>query len=232
MVVGFGFHVVALLLAPLTVVQPALAAGLVVLLVVGARSDGEPIRSREVLSVGAISLGVVGLTLAAPDRTTISAGDLALAVGLGALAVVALMPHALAALEHRHRQAGSLTATVGAGAAYSLTGFTTKLISDRMDAGDWTGAALWLVITFAGASVALVNQTTALQGRGATAVGVVIYVMPVVVPVLLAPLLVGESWGSAAAPLALSVAAVCVGTASLAGSPHVSAVEQGSPVRG
>src|SRR4051794_28591787 len=71
MVIGFAVHVGALLLAPLTVVQPSLAAGLVVLLVVGARSDGEQIRSREVLAVGAISLGVLGLTLTAPERTTI-----------------------------------------------------------------------------------------------------------------------------------------------------------------
>jgi hypothetical protein len=229
MVIGFGFHVGALLLAPLTVVQPALAAGLVVLLVVGARS-GVPIRSREALAVAAITAGVVGLTLSGPERTTVTAGSLALALGLGALAAVALLPHALAVLDRRHRQAGSLVATIGAGAAYSLTGLTTKLISDRMDAGDWVGAALWLGLTIAGAGLALVDQTTALQRRGATQVGVIIYVMPVVVPVLLAPLLVGESWGSSAAPLALSVAAVCAGAASLAGSQHVSTLEESARV--
>src|SRR4051812_40634517 len=93
MVVGFGFHVGALLLAPLTLVQPALAAGLVVLLVVGARSGGEPIRAREALAVVAIGAGVLGLTLTTPDRSSVSGGGLALAVGLGALAAVALLPH-------------------------------------------------------------------------------------------------------------------------------------------
>ena len=231
MVVGFGFHVGALLLAPLTVVQPSLAAGLVVLLAVGARSGGEPIRSRALLAVAAISLGVVGLTLSAPDRTTVSAGSLALALGLGALGAVALLPHALAVLDRRHRQAGSLVATIGAGAAYSLTGLTTKLISDRVDAGDWGGAAFWLALTIGGAALALVDQTTALQRRGATQVGVIIYVMPVVVPVVLAPLLVGEAWGSSAAPLALSVAAVCAGAASLSGTSQVSRLEDASRVR-
>jgi drug/metabolite transporter (DMT)-like permease len=231
MVAGFGFHVGALLLAPLTVVQPSLAAGLVVLLVVGARSGGEPIRSRELLAVTAITLGVVGLTLSAPERTTVSAGSLALAVGLGALGAVALVPHALAVLDRRHRQAGSLVATIGAGAAYSLTGLTTKLISDRIDANDWLGAALWLALTIGGAMLALVDQTTALQRRGATQVGVIIYVMPVVVPVVLAPLLVGETWGSSAVPLILSVAAVCAGAGSLSGSRHVSTLEEASRVR-
>jgi drug/metabolite transporter (DMT)-like permease len=231
MALGFGVHVCALLLAPLTVVQPSLAAGLIVLLIVGARSDGEQIRAREVLAVGAISLGVLGLTLTAPERTTISAGDLALAISLAALAAVALASHALAAFDRRRPQAGGLAAAVGAGAAYALTGLTTKLISDRMDAGDWAGAAFWLVLTVAGASLALVDQTTALQRRGATQVGVIIYVMPVVVPVLLAPLLVGETWGSSAVPLALSVGAVCAGAASLARSQHVSAMEERPPVR-
>src|SRR3954470_24071068 len=55
MVVGFGFHVGALLLAPLTVVQPSLAAGLGLLLVVGARSGGEPVGARETLAVVAIA---------------------------------------------------------------------------------------------------------------------------------------------------------------------------------
>src|SRR3954452_616961 len=95
MVIGFGFHVGALLLAPLTVVPPSLAAGLVVLLVVGARSGGEPIRLRETLAVAAISAGVVGLTLSSPERTTVTAGALALALALGALGAVALLPHAL-----------------------------------------------------------------------------------------------------------------------------------------
>src|SRR3954452_1233300 len=74
MVVGFGFHVGALLFAPLTVVQPSRAGGLLLLLVAGARSGGEPIRSREILAVVAISAGVVGLTLSSPERTTATAG--------------------------------------------------------------------------------------------------------------------------------------------------------------
>ena len=221
MLIGFGFHVGALMVAPLTVVQPALAAGLLVLLAVGRRTDDQPVGVRELGGVAAISLGVVGLTLTAPPRTSVSAGEISLALALGAVAAVALLPHALALVEARHRQPGSLAAAVGAGAAYSLTGLTTKLLSDRVDAGDWLAAALWLGLTAVVAALALVDQTTALQRRAATHVGVLIYVMPVVVPVLLAPLLVGEDWRSArggAMPLALSLAAVCAGVAALAGS--------------
>src|SRR3954469_2176947 len=72
MAIGFGFHVAALMVAPLTVVQPSLAAGLLVLLVVGTRTEGARVGARELAGVLAIALGVVGLTLTAPDRTTLS----------------------------------------------------------------------------------------------------------------------------------------------------------------
>jgi drug/metabolite transporter (DMT)-like permease len=228
MVAGFGFHVGALLLAPLTVVQPSLAAGLVVLLVAGARHDAEPVRAREVLAVLAISLGVVGLTLTASERNTLTASAARLALALSPLMAAALAPYALALLSSGHGRSGSLSATLGAGAAYALTGLTTKLVSDRLAASDWRGAVLWLAITASAAGLALVDQTTALQRRGATQVGVVIYVMPVVVPVLLASALLGESWAAspaAGAGLGVSVLAVCAGAASLSGSRGVVALE-------
>jgi hypothetical protein len=87
---------------------------------------------------------------------------------------------------------------------------------------------LWLALTAVAALLALVDQTTALQQRGATQVGVIIYVMPVVVPVLVAAALLGEPWassGPAGVALALSVGAVCAGAASLSGSRRVVALE-------
>ncbi len=49
---GYPFHVLALLLAPLSIVQPALAAGLLLLLVIGARTPGETVRRRDWTGVG------------------------------------------------------------------------------------------------------------------------------------------------------------------------------------
>jgi drug/metabolite transporter (DMT)-like permease len=232
MLIGFGFHVGALMVAPLTVVQPSLAAGLLVLLFAGRRTDDEPIGARELGGVAAIALGLVGVALAAPARTTLSAGAASLALALGAVAALALLPHAVALVEPRHRQSGTLLAALGAGAAYALAGLTTKLLSDDVDTGDWLGAPLWLGLTALAGTVALVDQTTALQRGGPTQVGVIVYVMPVVVPVLLAPVLVGEDWSSSRAgrlPLGLSLAAVCAGAAVLAGSRPRGAQPAGSP---
>lgn len=228
MVLGFGLHVIALLFAPLTVVQPALAAGLVVLLVAGARTEGEPVGTRERTAVVALSLGVVALTLTSPERTIASPDAVTLVLVLGALAGVAVLPVVLA-----HQRPSGLMVTIGAGAAYSLTGLTTKLLSDAASAGDVGLAALWLVVTAVGAMLALLDQTTGLQRQGATKVGVTIYVMPVVVPVLLAPVLVGEAWSDSPGgglPLAVALAVVCAGAAALSTSRQVVAQERASPL--
>jgi drug/metabolite transporter (DMT)-like permease len=94
-------------------------------------------------------------------------------------------------------------------------------MSDDLAAEAWLGAAAWLLATAAVATLAFVDQTTALQDLGATEVGPIVFVMPVVIPVLLAPLIVGESWGSTpfgGAALAISVAVVSAGAAALSSS--------------
>ena len=225
MVVGFGFHVLALMLAPLTVVQPALAAGLIVLLFEGARRHGVSLSSREVVAALAIGAGVLGLTVTAAERSAADASAALLALVLVPLAVTALLPRMLE-LSRGGARAG-LPATFGAGAAYALTGLTTKLASDRLAAGDELGAALWLAGTAIGAALAVVDQTVALQRRDATQVGVVIYLAPVLIPVIVAVMLLGETPATAQAAVVhgLSVLTVCIGAAILAGSHHVSALE-------
>jgi drug/metabolite transporter (DMT)-like permease len=218
MLVGFVFHVAALALAPLTVVQPALAAGLVVLLLAASRETTERATPRELAGVAAIGIGVVGVTLAASDETADTASALALALVLGALGVIAIAPLRQRGITNGWR------ATIGAGAAYSLTGITTSLMSDRITSQDTTGALLWLAATGAVAVLALLDQTAALRRRNATQVGVAIYVMPVVVPVLLSPLLTGEEWSDSplgVVALAVSLGAVCLGAAALASSPRI-----------
>src|SRR4030088_641360 len=68
-ILGFPLQVVALLLAPLVVVQPALAAGLLVLLFLGQRMLGEHAGRYEYMCVLAIAIGVLGVALTAPQRS-------------------------------------------------------------------------------------------------------------------------------------------------------------------
>src|SRR6266566_1787524 len=65
-ILGFPLQILALLLAPLVVVQPALA---MVLLFLGQRMLGEHAGSYEYLAMAAIVIGVIGAGLAAPPRS-------------------------------------------------------------------------------------------------------------------------------------------------------------------
>ncbi|MDQ6745567.1 MAG: hypothetical protein M3Z27_06100 [Actinomycetota bacterium] len=224
MVTGFGFHVGALILAPLSVVQPSLTAGLVVLLIAGARHDAAPLRAREGLAVVAIALGVVGVTLTASQSTALSTSAGSLVVALAPLAAAAIAPYALVLWAAAPGAVSGIAATLGAGAAYALTGLTTKLVSDAVASGRWLGVVLWLMMTACSAGLALLNQTTALQRRAAAQVGAVIYVTPVVVPVLLAGLLLGARWPSSAAGavvLGLAMGSICAGASFLSASREV-----------
>src|SRR4051794_26458493 len=87
-IAGFPLHVAALAIAPLTVVQPALALGLVLLLFLGARLLHEPIRPRDFGAVAAIAAGLALLAWAAPASDHATASATTLAIALGGLGVV------------------------------------------------------------------------------------------------------------------------------------------------
>src|SRR5438067_2293216 len=113
---GWPMQTVALLAAPLTVVQPCLAAGLLLLLAIGTRMLHERVGRREILSILMIITGVVGLGFAAPHRTTTEASPETIALVLGALGLLALLPYALSAV----RRPTGLPVAISAGVAFAL----------------------------------------------------------------------------------------------------------------
>src|SRR3954470_13860732 len=86
---------VALLFAPLTVVQPCDAAGLLLLLYLGTRMLGERVGPREIAGVVAIVAGIVILTLASPPREVTHPSGSSVLVPLLVVAAVALSPFVL-----------------------------------------------------------------------------------------------------------------------------------------
>lgn len=185
-ILGWPLQTWALTLAPLAVVQPALAFGLVLLLVVGARRLGEPVGVREVGAVAGIAAGVALLTLVAPETSSRHAGTAALVAVLGAVGVVAVVPVAL-------RRRGAWM-TVSAGAALAWSGLSTKLVADALQSHDLVALGGWALATGLASGLGLLAEMTALRDRPATKVAPVVFVVMVVVPVLAAPLLVGERW--------------------------------------
>jgi hypothetical protein len=220
---GWPLEIGALLLAPLTVVQPCLASGLILLLWLGATKLGEAPGRREAVAVTAIIVGLAGVAWAAPDRSTDHAGAGAIAIALGLVAIPIAAPYAL-----RGRAiAVGLLPVIGAGFGYAWTGIASKLLTDELAAGALLVAIAWLATAAASEGLALLSEMSALQRRPATHVAPVMFAVQVLVPVLLAPLIFGESWGSTplggvalVAFMAISVA----GTMLLAGSRAVGAV--------
>ncbi len=220
---GWPLEIVALLLAPLTVVQPCLAAGLLLLLWLGVTRLGETPGRREFAAVAAIVIGVAGVAWAAPARSTGHAGTAAIAIALALVAIPIIAPFAL---RGRAGAAGTI-AIVGAGFGYAWTAIASKLLTDQLAAGSLLVALGWLATAGVSESLALVSEMSALGRRPATRVAPVMFAVQVLVPVILAPLIFDESWaGTPGGGVAVVgfVALALAGTVLLAGSRAVGAV--------
>jgi drug/metabolite transporter (DMT)-like permease len=220
---GWPLEIAALLLAPLTVVQPCLASGLVILLWLGVTRLGERPGRREYLAVAAIVAGVAGVAWAAPDRTTDHAGTAAIALALFLVAIPIAAPYALRRSDGR---VGTL-AIVSAGFGYAWTAIASKLLTDELAAGALLVALAWLATAAASEGLALLSEMSALQGRPATRVAPVMFAVQVLVPVILAPLIFGEKWSTTplgGVALAGFVLLALAGTTLLASSKAVGAV--------
>lgn len=219
---GWPLEIVALLLAPLTVVQPCIAAGLILLLWLGATRLGERPGRREAIAVAAIVLGVTGVAWASPQRTIEHAGKGAIALALLVLAIPIAAPY----LARRRDRVGTLV-VLSAGCAYAGTAIATKLFSDSLAGGGLLAAVVALAAAAASAGAGTLSEMSALQRRHATHVAPPMFAVQVLVPVLLAPLLFGESWSATplgGVALALFIAVALAGTVLLAGSRPVATV--------
>jgi drug/metabolite transporter (DMT)-like permease len=224
---GWPFEIAALALAPLTVVQPCLASGLVLLLWLGVTRLGEKPGRREFLAVGAIVAGIAGVAWAAPDRSTDHAGAAAIALALVAVALPLLAPYLLRRRLAENARRLGLLATVGAGCGYAWTAIASKLLTDELAAGTVVVAVLWLATAAGSEGLALLSEMSALQRRPAVQVAPTMFTAQVLLPVLLAPLIFDESWANTplnGAVLVAFIALAVAGTIFLAGSKAVAAV--------
>jgi drug/metabolite transporter (DMT)-like permease len=220
---GWPLEIAALLLAPLTVVQPCLASGLILLLWLGSTRLGEAPGRREAVAVAAILVGLAGVAWAAPERTTEHAGAGAIALALGLVAIPIAAPYLL----RGRASALGLLMVVSAGCGYAWTAIASKLLTDELAAGALLVAVAWLATAAASEGLALLSEMSALQRRPATHVAPVMFAVQVLVPVLLAPLIFGESWSTTplgGVALVAFMAVAVGGTTLLAGSRVIGAV--------
>jgi hypothetical protein len=227
---GWPLQVVALKLAPLVVVQPTLAVGLLVLMGAGERMLGERAGRNEHIAMAAIVLGVAGIAITAPNESSNYTGSFALYAVLGGIALVSLLPYLLRLFHHP----APPTTILAAGLAFGLSGVTTKLVSDGLDLGDLLIVAGWALATGAASVLGTLSETSALQARPAIQVAPVVFVTQTVVPVALAFTVLGEDFPDAllgGVVLAVSLAVLVGGAALLARSPLLVALMEGQRQR-
>ena len=219
-VAGAALQVLALRQAPVTLVQPLLAAGLLGLLGFSAFVLHERVGARELAAVAAIIAGVAAIALADPARGH-GTNEVAFAVAAILLAGIALSAFLL-------RRPGAGLMLASAIAADALGVLAAAQAARALPA--FLRTAAWLALAGACALAAVAAESAALQRRGAARVAPIVLGGQVAVPVILAPLLLGERWSSTAAGTGLLVAgllAVVIASAVLAASPGVSRLAVG-----
>jgi drug/metabolite transporter (DMT)-like permease len=192
---GWPLQAFALIRAPLTVVQPLLAVGLVVPLAFGKRMLGEHVGWRDVLDIGVLIAGASLLVVLAPPRSDVTAVSAQLVIALAVLAAVLVGALLLAAVL-RHRR--GLMLMLAAGVGFALASITTKLLADAVSRSEWIPVAVWLAGTAAAGGVALIGEMNALQISAAATVSALVLALETIIPVTLSPFLFGEVAGSVA----------------------------------
>jgi drug/metabolite transporter (DMT)-like permease len=213
--VGAALQVWALTLAPVTVVQPVLALGLVALLALAHFVLGERVGPREWLAVALVVGGVTAVGTGAPPRSGAVQSDAALVALLVVLGVLAAAPYV-------RRRAGS--ALAGAAAGDALAAIALKLVADAAADGRWPLAAAWAALAALAGSAALTAEMSALQAVAASRVAPVVVAAQVVVPAAAGALVFGEHLSATplgGAVVVGGIAATALGAALLSASRGV-----------
>jgi drug/metabolite transporter (DMT)-like permease len=221
---GFVLQVVALSLLPFVVVQPVLAAGLLLMLYLGVRMLGERVGVAEVVGVLGITAGIGLLAWGTPSGTgTVASHSVAISV-MAAMTLVAVVPFAL---RGRGRLDSATFVIIASALAFGAGNIATKLFSDGIADGALLLAVVWLAITAGTGIIALTTEMTALQRRPATFVVPLSFAIQTFFPVALEPLFLSERWSTAAlggAPLIAGLVMVGLGAVAVAKTRAVSAL--------
>ena len=215
---GWPLQTAALTLAPLSLVQPALAAGPVVVLALAVTMLGERAGRREVTGAGAIAIGVATLTLAAPERHAGSSlRDTTIVVV--AFCVFGALPGAARLGE----AAGALQLVAAAGLAYAGSGLASKLVADGLSHHALAAAGIGVALAALTGAIGAAAEMSAFQRLAANTVAPITFALEIAVPVALAPWLTRDGAHSRLTAVATgaALAVVVAGVTVLARGPAV-----------
>jgi drug/metabolite transporter (DMT)-like permease len=230
---GWPLQIVALAHAPLTLVQPVLALGLVLLLVLGVRILGEHVGAREMGAVALIIASVAVFAWAAPREPGEVERSAGLVIALALLAAITIAPYVIGLV--RRRNFPMLMLVASAGAADGMAAFVAKIVAQDATEGALIAVVAWAALVASVVLIGVISESTALQRFAATRVAPTVLVMQIVIPVVLAPLVGGESWSNTplgGAVLVMALVAVAAGAGLLASSPAVAQLAVPEPEDG
>lgn len=219
---GFGLQVLALTWAPFIIVQPVLAAGLLLVLLLGVRILDERVGAAEIAGVLGIIAGIALVTIGAPagaEKVTSLGAVILVTTVLGVIAAVPL------ALRSIGRLGSATFVVIASGLAFGAGNITTKMISDSIGTGDIPAASLWFIAALVTAVIALITEMSALQRRPASIVVPLTFGVQTFLPIMLEPLYLRERWGTAAlhgVPLITGLVTVLLGSVAVGRTRAVS----------
>jgi uncharacterized membrane protein len=188
---GWALKTAALLVAPVTIVAPAMALGLFVLVVFSAIVLKEKPRVPSLIGIALLAGGVALVALHSPSREVTLAGPLPWAICAGLLLTGALWVFAARA---RGMNIDVRLMALSCGCAWALNGILSKLMADAIDTSRWVLLVVAFISAFAVGGIGYLSKTSALQAGEATTVESIVGVVNTLVPVALAPVLFGEAW--------------------------------------
>lgn len=202
-ILGWPLQLLAFGLAPVSVVQPMLALGMVLLLAAGTRALGERVGAREWIGVAAVLAGTTVLAVAHPHHTDSSPRIVELAVVSVTLGALVVLPFVRGS-----SRSGAWTLICSAGCAFALTALTGKFLTIELAHGRIGAALAWGAMTAAVAAAGFLVDMTAMQRFEATRVAPPMFVLETAIPVALAPTLFGERWTTASGGVAAVLAGI------------------------
>jgi drug/metabolite transporter (DMT)-like permease len=214
-VVAWPLQAVALALASVAIVQPALGLGLIVLLVLGVRLLHERVGLREIGGAVMIAGAIAVIGWAAPAHTPgfTRTGEVGVVAALG---IAAAVPYVLRVLG----RPGGLATSIAAGFGWAAVGLATALIDEAIAHRHWPVALAWGAGVAAASWSSLLAEMTALQTWPATRSIPVVFGIEMVLPAALLPALAHARPGHVLS-FGAALAVACAGAAVLGSSRAV-----------
>lgn len=215
---AFPFQLVALAHAPMIVVQPVHACGLLLVLAAGIRFLRERVGLPELIGVATIVVGLGLVAWGAPTGNDPAISNTALFSATGGMIALALVPFMLG------ERCGRLMLIFAAGIGFAGANLAVKGFSGELAAHHYVIAAMYMVATAVGSIASLLTQMTAFQRHRAVEVVPITFAVPIFLPVAVGMLVLHEHWARAAlagVPFAIGAALLLAGTAAVTRSDPV-----------